>query len=624
MGSDPVCWRCSLGRLRRLLQTASTVKVRTRLLAITPVPVMRLPTHNISSRFATWIAAASLLLLAAPSHAQVVAGSVRRGVVISEIHHTSYSSGLGTYIELINLNPLLPVNLAGASITIGQPATPPTTLTLPSAAVNVYSRTNDSGVITLFDPSSGPFPGPGANNVAIPTSTLFNNPVHLAPGQATFILLQYQVAGNTQSDLVALNWPTGVSLPAGGTFSGSISHGTGLTIRHYRVDSDTSMDFMEMPMSPPPPDPPYVGPFPGPSPNTINPEMSRVTALFFGSPNAQFNATGVAFPSPAVQVINSAQVVSGLNSPPSTATININNLQGALGYLEFMEHPYAMFRRVNNPMFDPVFTMGQLTVNATLNGDGAFLAHETNTTGANPVSPGMIWQLRVPDPFGMNDGVVDINMGPLDQAGVLFDFYNATPSVTPNGNELRISRILTDNLTDGTAGGMGNLTKVQLDLLPPSEPPGDTWCEMIVHHPNGFSYRAKARNWPANPTNCNTPTLGLGSNAIGNLDLIALCFDPTAPKELFILPSQNVAGMLGSGPLFGIIPDPLTFSFLAAPLGTHPAHVTVTVDGMYFWGLTDPGLSGLSLDAAAIEYDPTPGMGFGSWTISQTNTITVL
>jgi hypothetical protein len=301
------------------------------------------------------------------------------------------------------------------------------------------------------------------------------------------------------------------------------------------------------------------------------------------------------------------------------------NQAGAVGFLEFGEHPYALFRRVSNPIFDQVLSTGVLSVTTVLSGEGALLAHNTSfPPGTNPVAPGMLWTLRVPDPFNMNDGILNINMGTLEQVGLGVQTYNPTPASTPNGANLRLTRTLSDLTTDGTASGTGVLSSVQLDLLPPSEPPGDTWCDVIVYDLNGFSYRAKARNWPPEVNQCGAPFLALGSNAIGNLDVIAMCFDPSAPNELFILPTLTIAGTTGSGPFFGLLPDLNTFAFLGAPLGVHPAHVTVNSDGVYFWSLTLAGMSGISFDVAAVEYDPTPGQGFGTWSTAQVATITVL
>lgn len=573
------------------------------------------------------VAFAAALLLGSAICGQITPSNVRQGLAISEVHHQSAPHGGGTqptYIEIINLDPLNGINLGSATILAGRPGVAPSQFPLPPVSLSPYSKSTSTGALVVFDPTTGIAPAVTPGNLALPVSNLLADPLLLAPNQPTFVCITWtSAAGIPRSDAIALNWPPGVPIPCG-TFVGSINHATGLALRHYRVDSNTFMDFLPLPFPVPPPDPPYAGPPPGPSPGRINPEMSRVTAFFLGSPQSAAGAPGIVFPTPPISSVGGAGVVSGLNSPPVSVPVSIVQ-QGGVGFLEFAEHPYNLMRRVNNPIFDPVLSTGIVTMTTVLSGEGAFLARDPSIpTGVSPVAPGMLWSLVVPDPIGTNNGVLDINMGPLEQVGIGFQIYNPTPGATPSGARLRIARYLSDLTTDGTASGSGGLSSVQLDVLPPEEPPGDVWCELIVYDMNGFSYRAKARNWPPDPNQCAGPFLALGSNAPGNLDVIALCFDPASPKELFILPSANTASPTGSGPLFGLIPDPLTFAFLSLPLGVHPAHVKANADGTYFWSFTAPSLTGLSLDATAVEYDPTPGQGFGPWSLSQTATVTVL
>ena len=590
------------------------------------MPLLIIPKKLIGSHFLL-ASVAALLLVGAVCAQGPTPSNVRQGLMVSEVFHDSspHNPGnLSSYVEITNLDPINPITLVGASIQVGRPGQTPATFNLPTLTLGPYSRTASTGTMSFFNPNSGTFPTVLPGNLAIPAAALFANPLHGAPGQPTFVCMTWFVPGGTvRTDAVALNWPAAVSVPCG-SFTGSVTNNTGLALRHYRVDSDTFLDFFSLPFPVPPVDPPYNGPTPGASPGRINPEMSRTTAMFFGSSSSTVGSPGITFTSPGIPVVAGARVVSGANSLGVTVPVTVNQ-PGGVGFLEFGEHPYSLFRRVNNPIFDPVLAGAVLSMQTAISGEGAFLAYDTSLPpGTNPVAPGMLWSLRVPDPFGQNDGILTINMGPLDQVSLGLSLYNPTPTITPSGANLRIARTLSDLTTDSTASGTGILSKVQLDLLPPSEPPGDVWCEVIVYDLNGFSYRAKARNWPPDVNQCGAPALALGSNAVGNLDVIALCFDPSDPKELYILPSQSLATPTGSGPFFGLIPDLSTFGFLAAPLGVNPAHVQVNSDGVYFWSLTSPALSGLNFDVAAVEFDPTPGQGFSPFSSAQVATITIL
>ena len=128
------------------------------------------------------------------------------------------------------------------------------------------------------------------------------------------------------------------------------------------------------------------------------------------------------------------------------------------------------------------------------------------------------------------------------------------------------------------------------------------------------------RNWPSNPTNCTTPTLGLGSNSTGNLDILALCFTPQpTTRELYVLPTTTLSSPTGSGSFFAITPGALTYSFPTLPLGAAPAPVQPTAAGLYYFSITAPPLSGLALDAVAVEIQP--GGGFTQFSNAATVTI---
>jgi hypothetical protein len=391
----------------------------------------------------------------------------------------------------------------------------------------------------------------------------------------------------------------------------------GSLVRGYRVDSGTFLDFISLPGPTQvlPPDPPYQGPPVAPSPSVVNPEMSRVTGFFFGSPNNGPGDPGVPFATPPVVAPGTtAGTVSGFNSTANavTATVSVSGT-GLVAWIEFGDHPYSSARRQADPIFDPIIPNGQLNVQTTLRGRDPFLGHEP-FPAPTPVALGEMFRLTRPDPLA--PGILTIDMGPMEQVDLGFRLFR--PGPTAASQRVRIERVLSDQTTDGTASGTGNLTQVQIDILP-SE--GDIWCELIIYDGNGFSYRAKVRNWPPNPFNCTTPTLGLGSNAPGNLDIIALCFD--AQAALYCLPSFSTSNPTGSGPFFGLVPDPTTFTYLSLPFGSHPAFVQTTVDGLYFLSITDPGLTGFTFDMVSIQWGGANLTGSGFTQFSNVATIVV-
>lgn len=556
----------------------------------------------------------------------VSAAQGRSGVVISEVHHVSRGDGLPTYIELQNLDPF-PSNPAGTDLSGGaiviQGATgaavfnfPPGTF-IPAYAPTVNSvgaATPGTGTITLFDPGGPSIPGPV--EAAIPASSLFALPGALDPSQPWTICLAVPggAIGTGSTDSLQLNGGSGNCGAMGAPFIGPLTYQGGL-VRGYRVDSNTFWDFIDLPPPGlvPPPDPPYQGPPVQPSPTVNNPEMARVSGFYFGTPTNNPEDGGIPFtaqPPPAVAAGATTGVVSNFTSFAGAAngSINVITPPGVVAWIEFAEHPYQFFRRQQDPIFDEVIPNGFLDMNMTMNGDDPFLGHAPAPTPTAPVANFQTWDLIVPNPMG--PGILNIDMGILEQVDLGFQTFQSLAPATPAEQLLRVERVLTDFQTDAAASGTGNLTPVQIDILPPE---GDLWCELIVYDGNGFSYRAKVRNWPPNPLSCTTPNLGLGSNAAGNIDVIATCFDPMS--EIYVLPSMNQPTTVGTGPFFGLNPDSFTWFALGSPINTDPWHSETTVDGLYFWSYTDPSLTGMSVDAVAVQWGTTgpTGSGFTQW-----------
>ncbi len=565
----------------------------------------------------------------------------RKGVLISEIHHESRGDGLPTYIELQNIDPnSVAVNLSNAVISVQGAGGASTTFSLPAGTtLPPYQRTMNmggfanpgAGTLTLVDPNGPTFT---ANEQVIAASSLFpqnSNALNPAGQQPWTVCLSVPNPNGglpLYSDTVQLNGGAGPCLSISAPFNGLLPY-DGLVVRGYRVDSNTRWDFIpvQLPGMVPPAQPPYQGPPVGPSPTLSNPEMSPVTGFFFGDPLNRPQDAGLPFTTqlpPFIPPGGSTGAVSNFTSIPSgfSGQITIQATPpGQLAWVHFAGHPYAAFREQRDPAFDPVIPNGSLNIDMTVIGDGHLLGHAPPGPGVGPVSSNQTWNLTIPGVTGP-PGNLNIDMGPMDQASVGFLTYQSAPPQSANERRLRVGRVLTDNQSDGPASGSGDLSPAMLDTLPPE---GEIWCDIIVYTGNGFTYRGKARNWPANPNACtglSPPNLGLGSNAAGNIDVIATCFDPLS--EIYILPTLNLAASLGTGPLFGLNPDPLTWYALGQASGTDPWHSETTIDGLYLWSTTNPTLSGLTIDAVAIQWGSTGPTGVGFTQASPANRVTIL
>ncbi|MAG58223.1 MAG: hypothetical protein CMJ83_18205 [Planctomycetes bacterium] len=556
------------------------------------------------------VAAVALVVLLATSVSAQPPG--RSGIIISEIHHESVGDGLPTYIELVNLDPAQARPLVNATITlVGSGGLLTSAFTIAGGGIPLYAPTVSTaglaspgtGTVVVSDQGGPPIVGAVEQVITVPS--LFGAGI-LDPLQEWAVCLQIPaVAGfPAVQDIVFLNGfsspPCSPTAPWNGP---AVDFTGGAIIRGYRVDSNTALDWIEYPSIGPPPlptNPNYQGPPVLASPSIVNPEMARVSGFFFGTTTNNFEDPGIPFFTPPV--INPAQPVNqvggfGTAVNAVSATVSIS-APGSVAWIAFVDHPYLDKVEQRDPIFDPIIINGRLDMNTQLFGRDALLSPLPVGPGVGPVAPaGMTWDLVLPNANPANDGVLSIDMGPLEQVDI--GFADFVPQVAPSGQEklLRINRVLSDLTTDGTASGVGILSAVQIDVLP-SE--GDVWCELILYDGNGFSYRAKARNWPSDPLNCTTPQIGLGSNATDSLDIIAFCFDQRA--ELYVLGSLSTASPTGSGPFFGLDPDPLTFAMLGSPLNTAPAHVVTTVDGLYFYNLSLPGLSGATFDVCAVQW----------------------
>jgi hypothetical protein len=369
------------------------------------------------------------------------------------------------------------------------------------------------------------------------------------------------------------------------------------------VDSDTFYDF-DGGVPGPPATPP--GRIPTPGQAGMAQGMEHVNGLLFGPGPQGIVLTTLPnpVPFPGVAALGTPFFVSGINPTGVSATINIT---APVGAVSVPHHPRFPF--ITDPLFDRVLSQGQMVCQASIQGVDPLFGQLPGTPGSG--MPSMSWNVTVPPPAtGGSPGVLTINMGMMDQQDVRFAISG--PTALNTSGRPRIERIFSDLLTDSGATLSGNGSGVQIDMIPGSTGGGDIWCDVIIYDENGFSYRAKVRNWPNQPTNCSgdpaNQRVGLGSNAPNNIDIIALCFTkaPTA-RTLYILPTQTIANPTGSGNFMGIIPDGTTFAALLMPTGSHPFHVQTTVDGLYFYSLTVPGLSGLMFDVVAAEYDPASG-----------------
>ena len=509
-----------------------------------------------------------------------------QGILISEVHHNSYDTRFPSYIEIVNVDPIMPVNLSGTQIALDTGSAAPMSIRLP---LNTQLPPLEAMVVTeALIPS-------------VPTNRQLVRPQLFAgnfrPNQAFGVCIDVPVAtGNPYQDGIVFNRATMTC--ANPLFPGqSVNFTEGLMLRVLYLDSNTGHDVIDVPRTPPAPVPP-VTITPAPSPGMLNPEMSHMTGFRLRDGT---NMQGVSIPLPILGAPGTS-IVSGNPSRPVSAVINTTSAR--IRAVGFLFHPNPQERVITDPNFDEVLRTGRVTVGFTIRGDDPLLARATGTA--------MTWRATVPNSAGQ-DGILTINMGPLSEVGSLVQFQGTGAA----NQRLRVERTLSDNMTDGTARGSGGLSPVQIDALPEPGGPGDVWCELVVYDMSGFTYKAKVKNWPANPQNCSTPNLGLGSNSPGELDIVALCFSPMA--ELFVLPSSNMTTPTGSGFFFGLDPDTTTLTFLGLPLGTDPAHVTATGDGLYYSRMT--GLPpGAYLEAVAVEF--VPGIGFTQF--SPVATVTVM
>jgi hypothetical protein len=537
----------------------------------------------------------SLLLLGLsallPGQGTTLANS---GLVISEIHHASSSPGtpFPTYVEILNLSLQQQEILQGAFLVSQRPGGTVSPASLPLGVV-----IPPGGVVVI---AQAPIPNPTGPGQVLVVPLAFQDPLLFAPGTgarvcfgnpgppASFDQVDFGLTPSQQAALTSCTLPQwrGPALP----------NPYGHANRVLYVDSDTFYDFDAG-------DPAGPGQPPSsPTPGSLNPDLDHVNGFLFRGPGpAQTGIPlpGLANPLTAPSAASPPQIVSG--STPVVGSIAVSN--APCRGVSVPNHP-----RFPNGIFDPLFDPVIFNPAAPNN---AMLAMTGQVFGSDPLFsqmnlPGLSWDLTVPPgPLtGPSPGVLTIDMIAMTEVPGLTVITAATgPSLA---GRPRIQRVLTDHSSvDSGAQGSGSLSKVQLDALPGSTGGGDVWCEVIYYDDAGYAYAGKVRNWPSGGSGCTTPLLAMGSNAPGNIDLIAFCFPPSA--EIFILPSQQITSPTGSGPMLGLLPDNLTLSFLASPLGADPAHVLCTPDGLYFFGVTSPVLSGLSFDALAIEYSPSSG-----------------
>lgn len=512
------------------------------------------------------------------------------GVLLSEFHYGPAGSGaqVPTFIEIMNISQAQPVNISGWRIGVTNGFANAISLGFPNGTF-----LPPMGLAIL---ARAPLPSPPPPNVPVAIDpSFFSNISILQPGVQQVLCL---VTGSTPTanlvDSVTFNGGGLLSVCGGliGTsFRGPpLGNNFGQVNRVLYVDSNTSYDF----------DPGAAGSPPSaPTPGLLNADLDHINGFIFGaSPTAAVGGEPIPpsnIPTPLIGLAGMPAFVGGIN--PGVAVGNLG-LSIRCTAVDTPNHP--RFQRITDPDFDPViFNPATPTISANVNISGQVFAQDALLGGMSLPGGQTFTMVKPPDGPGGQPGVLQIPMAPMTEARRIITQGQVNPG------RPRIQRILTDfSSTDSGASGTGDLSKVQIDVLPGSTGGGDIWCDVIVYDENGFAYRAKVRNWPNQPAGCTTPLLGMGSPSVGRLDLIALCYTPQPTnRELFILPTLNPA----PGPFFGITPDAVTLGFLLAPLVTHPAHVQTTVDGIYAYTLTSPGLSGILFTAVAVEFDPSAG-----------------
>lgn len=534
-----------------------------------------------------------LLLQCGPGQ---VAGNT--GVRFSEFGVATPGAGQIRYIELANISLLQAANVTGATVTVIGPSGLAASFTLPltpilAAAGATPLGTFDHTTVIVSEPPGLP-PGvlPATAVAQHITSTPFVDPAALMPNMPTEVCVSFVSPGAGPPDRVVLNGFTSLGgAGCGGAWKpglGFVQNPSGRVNRCLYVDSDSALDWEWTTMMP--------------TPGFLDPSIIQHIDGFFVGGTASGAALG------GIPPVNGP--VSNVFPGAFTGAINVAAAPVIAVKLRF-PHPVTGNMRINDPRFDAVITDPANPATGRVTAGGAFTASDPFLGNLLFTSP-TTWSLTA-FPGGPAPGILDIPMGNTPGPPNSTFAVGVQPNSVLSGNP-RIERILTDGQTDSTATASGNVSGVQLDVLPGSTGGGDVWCEVIIYDENGFSYQAKVKNWPANPLNCTVPNLGLGSNAPGNLDIVALCFSPQS--ELYILPSANRANPTGSGGFMGINFDPLTLFSLGTPPNTDPVHVTTTVDGLYFFSVTDPGLSGLAFDMVASEYVPGTGPGTGFTTPS--------
>lgn len=570
----------------------------------------------------------ALGLAAAAAPAQPIFNT---GIVFSEFHHTlsplvnPQLPPAISYIELLNRNvdPIAsPFQIGGAvlrcervGLAVAATFPIPSGVVIPSTGRLVISSAQIPGIPVFV-------PGVPQIRQQVIAPTFFNNgiaqnaePLRPNVPQRLYLLsIPSNPGAISTPDRVDFNAPLPNTAIPNTVFIGQpqlpfVPNTFGQVNRVLYVDSDTHFDWDggQGGSAPVGPTPGYVEPQAGASPQSQG--IGHVNGFIFGQgpSGALANVNPIPWPPPSSTPLQPYFGVGGGHVSPAS-TVNLNFSSSPCSGISVPHHPWIQV--ITDPLFDRTLSGGQLQCFAQVSGVDPLL-------GQDPVNPGfaipsMIWNLVVPPPAtGTTPGILNINMVGMTQRDARFS--TAGPNNTPRGGRPRIERIFSDLTQDAGASASGGASGVQIDVVPLSTGGGDIWCDVIIYDENGFSYRAKVLNWPNTPTNCssdpNNHRLGLGSNAIGNLDLIALCFtkQPTN-RELYILPTFVVTSPTGSGAFMGITPDGTTLAALMTPMNTPPFHVATTVDGLYFFSITNAALAGLALDVVAAEFNP--GAGF--------------